>query len=122
MEDNSEMVQPGVRVTLHVPENPRLHLAEGEVKRRTEYGALVRTSAAATGEFRAHWSEMVVEGLNGIAGPSGHVGGSFQKIDVYLAKQAGATGDFCKYCNGVNVVRNGNCLLCRDCGETSGCS
>ena len=41
-----------------------------------------------------------------------------------LAKRQAApparTGDICATCGGANLVRAGTCLLCRDCGDTSG--
>ncbi len=30
------------------------------------------------------------------------------------------TGDFCAECGGVSLARAGTCLLCLDCGSTSG--
>lgn len=38
------------------------------------------------------------------------------------AQNQGFTGDSCAACGGMRVVRNGSCLLCRDCGQTTGCS
>ncbi len=40
------------------------------------------------------------------------------------AKQMGYTGDVCgnAECRGLRVRKNGTCLLCDDCGQTSGCS
>ena len=39
-----------------------------------------------------------------------------------LAREAGFTGDICMNCNGSKMRRNGTCLKCDDCGETTGCS
>lgn len=38
------------------------------------------------------------------------------------AKLKGYTGDICTSCGSVTMVRNGTCLKCITCGETSGCS
>lgn len=29
-------------------------------------------------------------------------------------------GEFCRTCGGVNMVRAGTCMVCRDCGDSSG--
>lgn len=34
----------------------------------------------------------------------------------------GYTGDICPHCNNATMVRNGTCLKCTTCGETTGCS
>ena len=38
------------------------------------------------------------------------------------AKLKGYTGDICTNCGSATMVRNGTCLKCITCGETSGCS
>ena len=38
------------------------------------------------------------------------------------AKRAGYTGESCSSCGSVRVRRNGTCIVCEDCGTTSGCS
>jgi ribonucleoside-diphosphate reductase alpha chain len=38
------------------------------------------------------------------------------------AKMKGFTGDICQSCGSFTMVRNGTCLKCTACGETSGCS
>jgi ribonucleoside-diphosphate reductase alpha chain len=38
------------------------------------------------------------------------------------AKLKGYTGDVCPSCGSFTMVRNGTCLKCTTCGETSGCS
>lgn len=38
------------------------------------------------------------------------------------AKMKGYTGDICSNCGSITMVRNGTCLKCMTCGETSGCS
>jgi ribonucleoside-diphosphate reductase alpha chain len=89
-------------VRLNVPENPRLHGAPAVVREATAWGAHVGTAAAATGRFRALASEM---------DPAGGA-----------AREQGYTGDCCDCCGGCRMRRNGACLLCEDCGSTSGCS
>ncbi len=38
------------------------------------------------------------------------------------ARLSGYTGDQCSNCYGVRMRRNGSCLMCEDCGTTTGCS
>ncbi|WP_029081160.1 adenosylcobalamin-dependent ribonucleoside-diphosphate reductase [Bradyrhizobium sp. th.b2] len=39
-----------------------------------------------------------------------------------IAKMSGYTGDCCSNCSSFTMVRNGTCLKCETCGETTGCS
>ena len=39
-----------------------------------------------------------------------------------VAKQQGYEGDACSGCGNYTLVRNGTCMKCNTCGETSGCS
>jgi ribonucleoside-diphosphate reductase alpha chain len=39
-----------------------------------------------------------------------------------LSRRAGYTGDGCTACSSMRVRRNGTCVVCEDCGTTSGCS
>lgn len=39
-----------------------------------------------------------------------------------IARVQGFTGDTCTVCQGFSMRRNGTCLLCVDCGATTGCS
>ncbi|WP_316196709.1 adenosylcobalamin-dependent ribonucleoside-diphosphate reductase [Bradyrhizobium sp. SZCCHNS3053] len=39
-----------------------------------------------------------------------------------VAKMSGYTGDCCGSCSSFTMVRNGTCLKCTTCGETTGCS
>lgn len=41
---------------------------------------------------------------------------------VQMARQKGYEGDPCSQCKQFTMVRNGTCLKCETCGETSGCS
>ena len=47
---------------------------------------------------------------------------SFEETKILKAKTQGYTGDQCLSCGSMKVKRNGSCLLCDDCGATSGCS
>ena len=38
------------------------------------------------------------------------------------ARERGFTGDICEDCGGSQMVRNGTCLKCNECGSTTGCS
>jgi len=44
------------------------------------------------------------------------------KQTAAMAREQGFTGEACGGCGSMRVVRNGSCLLCRSCGQTSGCS
>lgn len=35
---------------------------------------------------------------------------------------AGFTGDICPNCGSPNMVQNGTCKLCQNCGQTTGCA
>ncbi len=39
-----------------------------------------------------------------------------------IAREQGFTGDCCTNCQSFQVKRNGSCLLCTSCGQTTGCS
>jgi hypothetical protein len=39
-----------------------------------------------------------------------------------IAKAKGFTGDPCDICGNFSLRRNGTCLVCVDCGATTGCS
>lgn len=44
------------------------------------------------------------------------------KADIARARQMGYEGEACGTCGQLTMVRNGTCLKCTTCGETSGCS
>ena len=47
----------------------------------------------------------------------------FSQLDpTTVARQRGYTGDMCPSCGNFTLVRNGTCLKCMTCGDTSGCS
>lgn len=101
-------------IVLNVPDNPRLHRAIGTVESLELWGAHVWVNAAATGRYRAGWEEMEAMssgGSNGKASPT-----------ISKARVEGYTGDACDQCGGCRMKRNGACLLCEDCGSSSGCS
>jgi len=41
---------------------------------------------------------------------------------VFEAKAKGYTGEQCSSCGSMKLRRNGSCMVCEDCGETTGCS
>ncbi|MEZ4824600.1 MAG: hypothetical protein R2942_20295, partial [Ignavibacteria bacterium] len=47
---------------------------------------------------------------------------TFTMEKIKEAKLKGYTGDICTNCGSPTMVRNGTCLKCITCGETSGCS
>lgn len=49
--------------------------------------------------------------------------GALNEVErIREAKLKGYTGDICESCGSSTMVRNGTCLKCTTCGETSGCS
>lgn len=86
----------GDRVKLHVPDNPRLHRQVGTILSLEEWGAYVSTRASHSGQYRASYEEMhlVVE----------------------------MSGEVCVLCGSPELRRSGTCLVCVNCGTTSGCS
>ncbi len=122
-------LKPGDVVMLDVPYNPRLHGATATVAVMETWGARVQTAAAATGKFRALWSEMrkledgseesVEEKVVKKQLEHSSSGGTIGKPS--FAKVVGYTGDVCLHCGGFKMQRSGTCLLCMDCGQTTGC-
>ena len=53
---------------------------------------------------------------------AGEVGAPAAVLDRKLARQSGYTGDACTACQSLRVKRNGACLVCEACGQTTGCS
>lgn len=98
----------GDTVRLNVPENDRLHDAVATIVELTNWGAHVYCLSAETRSFRALFSEMMT-----VLHTNGKMTASIE---------SGYTGDICNNCGGSRMRRNGSCLLCDDCGTTSGCS
>lgn len=44
------------------------------------------------------------------------------KLGREQARGAGYSGDSCTFCQSMQVKRNGSCLVCEACGNTTGCS
>lgn len=44
------------------------------------------------------------------------------KGDRSMAKAQGYTGDECSNCHGMRMKMAGHCMVCEDCGTTTGCS
>lgn len=104
---NGHIHSHGTEVQIHTPENPIASGRTGIVREQTEYGYKLTTNFG-SGEFRVLHSEVI---------PA-----ETMSEKIKRAIQKGATGEICKNCQGMNVVKNGNCAKCNDCGETSGCS
>lgn len=111
----------GQVVYLYLPDNPRLHAAQAVVWHLTEYGAVVQCPTAATGTFRALKEEMTYKPVSFLS-EMDTVVETMQPSPSFKAREAGYTGDVCGQCGGCKMRRNGSCLLCEDCGLTSGCS
>ena len=113
-------VQPGDYVLLDVPGNPRMHGQVGVVDRVEWWGAHLQAVAAATGKYRALHCEMVsVRGCDRVPAMAE---ADTMMGDAYVpTANTGHTGDVCDCCGGIRMRRSGTCLLCDDCGQTSGC-
>lgn len=85
----------GDKVRLNTPDNLRMDGTTATVKELTEWGAHLNAPAAATGQYRATWSEM-------------------QAIVEYV-------GECCAQCGSVNLRWSGACKLCENCGNTNSC-
>jgi hypothetical protein len=110
---------PGVgdTVRLVTPDNPRLDGAAATVSLVTDWGALVLTDAAGSGQYRALWSELEALEPAAVGAKAAHANGHASR-----ARDEGYSGDVCDQCGSARMKRNGPCLLCCECGATSGCS
>jgi hypothetical protein len=143
--------RPGDRVRIRTPENLALHGSLAVVASVEPYGYALVAPAAATGRFRALPSEVESVGPELLtASPTGEVDdapagkvlalceGNEGRVEsavdtpedvVYLEPQhrppPAATGEGigqpCNNCGGMNLRRNGSCLVCTDCGDSTGC-
>lgn len=93
----------GDRVRLVTPDNPRLHGSTARILTLTEWGAHCSAPAAATGSYRAAWSEM-------------------EPMGKTKAPAVEYTGNPCNQCGSARMRRSGSCSVCEDCGESGGCS
>lgn len=119
-------------VRLNVPDNPTFHGLYAEVAELAEWGchvrvpAMVHRSAPEWRSYRAGWSELAFVGrLPRLAPAAVAVAPAPSANGVHKpteAKAQGYTGDSCGQCGGMKLVRNGACLLCTECGSSSGCS
>ncbi len=98
----------GDNVRLVTPENSRLDGAVAIVNQIAEWGAYCNTSAAATGQFRALWSEM-------------ELASEIKLVSSNGSSKSEYTGEFCVHCGSSNMRRTGTCKVCEDCGESGGC-
>lgn len=98
-------MKPGDRVTITTPDNPLAHGRVAAVKAVYLEWLLLATDFG-SGEFRALPEEV----------------SPLEKSNGQAKKSLGYTGDLCDTCGGCRMRRNGACLLCDDCGATSGCS
>lgn len=110
-------LKPGDAVRILAPGNARLDGTAAVVESVAEWGYHLAAPAAATGHYRALPDE--VEPLQR---PHAQPGMRPLRRAVLDAREQGFTGETCGHCQGLRVVRNGNCTVCRDCGQTSGCS
>lgn len=89
-------VRVGDRIRLYTPDNPRLHETKATIVELTAWGAHCKAPAAASGQFRATWEEMI--------------------LDVQY------TGECCAHCGSMSMIQSGTCKTCQNCGESGGCA
>ena len=105
-------------VVIQTPENARLHGTEATVaawlydSSGTVIGYHLYAPAAATGAFRALFEEVY------------SLTARSDKVDDGKKRQqaiaSGFTGNACDRCGSLNMVRDGKCERCDDCGSTAG--
>ena len=44
------------------------------------------------------------------------------RLDAVASRGLGYTGDECSNCHGMRMKVSGHCMVCEDCGTTTGCS
>jgi hypothetical protein len=98
----------GEEIYLRTPDNPKLDGALATVEEVHHWGAHVLTPAAATGRFRALFSEMVRLNTSSSSSSNG--------------KDQGFTGECCNTCGSFRMKRTGVCSTCQDCGTSGGCA
>ncbi len=141
------MIRPGQTVVLNLPHagangtiSP-LHMTEAMVMEMKDWGAVVTSPVAATGQFRAHWTEMIekgqlqvehavavvevaskvrVDAKRKVGSSTAHVGTNGSNGTAVRKSGDGYTGDVCGTCGGMRMRRAGPCLVCDDCGNGSG--
>lgn len=107
----------GQAVILNTPDNTQLHGSACRVRVVTSWGAFLDCPNAATGVYRAHFTEMAPAEADT---SNGHLNGSAPQSPSH-AIASGYTGDCCHVCGGMRMRRNGACLVCDDCGTSGGC-
>jgi hypothetical protein len=95
----------GDQVRLVTPENARLHGTGARVVKLADWGAHLDAPAAATGKYRAAWSEMEsVPQEVGRVGPLEYV-----------------SDECCNTCGSDRMIQAGACKVCANCGTSGGC-
>jgi hypothetical protein len=97
----------------------------GRVARLEEWGAYLSTNATATTRLRVLWEEMELIGdadLNGTTTVLRRDTDTPSLQEKHRERDMGYTGDVCLNCQSSRMVRDGSCLKCQDCGQTTGCT
>ncbi len=47
---------------------------------------------------------------------------SIEQSPLEAVRQMGFTGDMCDVCGSMQMIRDGTCLRCQNCGTTTGCN
>jgi hypothetical protein len=99
------LLRPGqtVRIGHHDATPDGLRGAAAVVESIEPWGAHVRCVAAGSGRYRALFAELVP------AAPEPP------------RPRPSPTGEVCDRCGGANMIRAGACMVCADCGTSSGC-
>lgn len=120
---------PGDLVVLTDPENPTFYGMPAWVEEPTPWGAHLRVPVFHHGgpstrvPYRATFAEMRLyrPAPEEAPEPPAKSHGIHPDRPQTVAVAAGYTGDCCAKCGGSRMTRAGACLVCADCGETTGC-
>jgi hypothetical protein len=93
---------------------------EGKVMPRMTFAGMVQLGRSVTETAPASLDlPKVVLTLTGAEKITEAVGVQQKRV---VAKQQGYTGDECSKCSSMRMKMAGHCMVCEDCGETTGCS
>jgi ribonucleoside-diphosphate reductase alpha chain len=113
--ESEETISSEVKTTEDLAAKPTLD----DVRPQTPH---IQKSTAPSAKIQSP-SEPVIAPLP-LAQPVASSGGTQSALltRTEQARQSGFEGEACGHCGAMTMVRNGTCLKCTTCGETSGCS
>ena len=112
--ENEEVISSEIKTSADIAAKPTLD----DVRPQTPH---IQKSRAPEAKVRSG-AEPVMAPLP-LAQPLVSAGGGAALLTrTEQARQSGFEGEACGHCGAMTMVRNGTCLKCTTCGETSGCS